>query len=170
MIVVLMGVSGSGKTTVGRLLADQLGWAFVEGDDFHPPANVAKMRSGEPLTDADRMPWLRALRAKIDALAVAGESAVATCSALRQAYRDVLARGRPEVRFVWLTAPPGVIRERLERRIGHYMPPSLLESQLETLEVPASVPAVDGTPPPAQIVTTIRRQLGLGPTPGARSS
>jgi gluconokinase len=170
VIVVLMGVTGTGKTTVGRLLADRLGWTFVEGDDFHPPANVAKMRGGEPLTDADRMPWLRALRAKIDALVAAGQSAVVTCSALREAYRDVLARGRPEVRFVWLTAPPGLIRDRLEHRSGHFMPPSLLESQLETLEAPASVLVVDATPPPARIVTTIRQRLGLGPSRDAPSS
>jgi|SRR5262245_37952322 len=169
MIVVLMGVSGSGKTTVGRLLADQLGWAFVEGDDFHPPANVAKMRRGEPLTDADRMPWLQSVRRQIDALARAGQSAVVACSALKQAYRDVLAAGRPEVRFVWLTAEASVLHDRLAHRVGHYMPPVLLESQLETLEKPVGVPVVDAMPPPAQIVETIRRQLGLGPTPSTRS-
>ena len=158
-----MGVAGSGKTTVGRLLAEQLGWTFVEGDDLHPPENVAKMRRGEPLGDADRMPWLRALRAKIDALVAAGQSAVVTCSALKQAYRDVLARGRPEVRFVWLTASPGLIRDRLEHRVSHYMPPVLLESQLETLEEPADVPRVDATPPPAEVAESIRQLLGLPP-------
>jgi gluconokinase len=164
VIVVLMGVAGSGKTTVGRLLSDQLGWTFVEGDDFHPPANVEKMRRGEPLTDADRVPWLRALRRRIDELAAAGRSAVVACSALKQAYRDVLASGRPEVRFVWLTAAPGVIRDRLERRTGHYMPPVLLESQLETLEEPAGVPVVDVTPPPAEVAAAIRQRLGLQPS------
>ena len=114
MIVVLMGVTGSGKTTLGRLLAGQLGWTFVEGDDFHPPANVQKMHRGEPLTDADRAPWLRALRARVDELAAAGRSAVVACSALKQAYRDVLADGRPEVMFVHLTAPAAVIRDRLD--------------------------------------------------------
>jgi gluconokinase len=159
VIVVLMGVTGSGKTTVGRLLAEQLGWTFVEGDDFHPPENVAKMRRGEPLSDADRMPWLRVLRARIDALAAAGRSAVVTCSALRQAYRDALARGRPEVRFVWLTAAPELLRDRLAHRTGHFMPPALLESQLETLEAPADVPAIDAGPPPAELVATIRAAL-----------
>jgi gluconokinase len=159
VIVVLMGVTGSGKTTVGRLLAEQLGWTFVEGDDFHPPENVAKMRRGEPLTDADRMPWLRALRARIDQLAAAGRSAVVTCSALRQAYRDALARGRTEVRFVWLTAAPELLRDRLAHRTGHFMPPALLESQLETLEAPADVPAVDAGPPPPELVATIRAAL-----------
>jgi gluconokinase len=159
VIIVLMGVTGSGKTTVGRLLTEQLGWTLVEGDDFHPPENVAKMRRGEPLTDADRMPWLRALRARIDALAAAGRSAVVTCSALRQAYRDTLARGRPEVRFVWLTAAPELLRDRLAHRTGHFMPPALLESQLETLEAPADVPAVDAGPPPPELVATIRATL-----------
>jgi gluconokinase len=166
MIVVVMGVSGVGKTTVGRLLAEQMGWTFVEGDDLHPPANVAKMRRGEPLTDADRAPWLRALRRRIDELVAADASAVVTCSALKQAYRDVLAAGRPELAFVWLTAPPGVIRERLSRRAGHFMPPALLESQLATLEEPAGVAVVDVTPPPPAIVADIRRQLGLAGSPG----
>jgi gluconokinase len=164
VIVVVMGVAGAGKTTVGRLLADQLGWPFVEGDEFHPPANVAKMCRGEPLTDADRLPWLRALRRRIDALAEAGQSAVVACSALKQAYRDVLAAGRPELRFVWLTAPPGLIRDRLEHRVGHYMPPVLLESQLATLEEPAGVSVIDVTPPPAEIAAAIPQRLGLRPS------
>ncbi len=156
-----MGVSGSGKTTVGRLLAEQLGWTFVEGDDFHPPANVAKMQRGDPLTDADRAPWLHRLRDEIDALVAAGQSAVVTCSALKRAYRDVLARGRPEVRFVWLTAPPAVIRDRLAHRVGHYMPPVLLASQLEALEAPDQVPAVDARRSPPEIVATIRDSLHI---------
>ncbi len=161
MIVVVMGVTGAGKTTVGRLLAEQLGWTFVEGDDFHPLENVAKMRRGEPLTDADRTPWLRALRRRIDELAAADESAVMACSALKQAYRDVLAAGPPEVTFVWLEAPPGVIRGRLERRTGHYMPPALLESQLEALEEPAGVVAVDVSRAPEEVVAEIRRRVGV---------
>ena len=161
MIVVLMGVTGSGKTTLGRLLAGQLGWTFVEGDDFHPQANVQKMHRGEPLTDADRAPWLRALRARVDELAAAGRSAVVACSALKQAYRDVLADGRPEVMFVHLTAPAAVIRDRLDHRRGHYMPPALLPSQLATLEEPAGVLAVDVTSTPAQSVAAIRRGIGV---------
>jgi gluconokinase len=161
MIVVLMGVTGSGKTTLGQLLADQLGWTFVEGDTFHPEANVQKMRRGEPLTDADRAPWLRALRARIDELAAAGHSAVVACSALKQAYRDELADGRPEVVFVHLTAPAAVIRDRLDHRRGHYMPPALLASQLATLEEPVGVLAVDVTTPPAQSVAAIRRAIGV---------
>jgi gluconokinase len=161
MIVVLMGVAGSGKTTVGRLLAAELGWTFVEGDAFHPLANVEKMHRGEPLTDADRAPWLRALRARIDELAAGGRSAVVACSALKQAYRAVLAAGRPEVVFVHLTAAPAVLRDRLRHRRGHFMPPGLLESQLATLEEPAGVLAVDVTSRPAESVAAIRRGLGV---------
>ena len=161
MIVVLMGVTGSGKTTLGRLVADQLGWTFVEGDAFHPQANVDKMHRGEPLTDADRAPWLRALRAHIDELATARRSAVVACSALKQAYRDVLADGRPEVVFVNLTAPAAVIRDRLDHRRGHFMPPALLASQLATLEEPASALTVDVSAPPADNVAAIRRAIGV---------
>ena len=161
MIVVLMGVEGTGKTTLGRLLAAELGWTFVEGDDFHPPANVDKMRRGEPLTDTDREPWLRALRARIHELLAAERPAVVACSALKQRYRAVLASGRPEVMFVHLTAPPTVIRDRLRQRAGHFMPPGLLASQLATLEEPAGVLAVDVTSPPAESVAAIRRGLGV---------
>jgi gluconokinase len=162
MIVVLMGVTGSGKTTLGRLLADQLGWTFVEGDAFHPQANVDKMHRGEALTDADRAPWLRALRARIDQLAAAGQSAVVACSALKQAYRDVLAAGRPEVVFVHLTAPAAVIRDRLNHRRGHFMPPTLLDSQLATLETPGGgARAVDVTSSAADSVAAILRAIGV---------
>ena len=160
MIVVLMGVTGSGKTTLGQLLADQLGWTFVEGDAFHPEANVQKMRRGEPLTDADRAPWLRALRARIDELAAAGRSAVVACSALKQAYRDVLADGRPEVVFVHLAAPAAVIRDRLDHRRGHFMPAALLDSQLATLETPAGVLTVDVSASEANNLASIRRAIG----------
>jgi gluconokinase len=161
MIVVLMGVTGSGKTTLGQLLAGQLGWAFVEGDAFHPQANVQKMHRGEPLTDADRSPWLRALRARIDELAVAKQSAVVACSALKQAYRDVLSRGRPEVAFVHLTAPAAVIRDRLDHRRGHFMPAALLDSQLATLEASAGVLTVDVSASEASNVASIRRAIGV---------
>jgi gluconokinase len=161
MIVVLMGVTGSGKTTLGQLLAGQLGWTFVEGDAFHPHANVQKMHRGEPLTDADRSPWLRALRARIDELAVAKQSAVVACSALKQAYRDVLSEGRPEVVFVHLTAPAAVIRDRLDHRRGHFMPAALLDSQLATLEAPVGVHTVDVSASEANDVAAIRRAIGL---------
>lgn len=163
-----MGVSGAGKTTVGRLLAASLGWPFVEGDAFHPPANVEKMRRGDALTDADRAPWLSALRRCIDELAAAGRSAVVSCSALKQSYRDVLAAERPEVRFVWLTAPPELLLERVRHRGGHYMPPELLESQLVTLEPPVGALRIDATAPPAASVDAIVSALGAGRGRGSR--
>jgi gluconokinase len=133
-VVVVMGVSGSGKTTVAKGISTVLGWEFAEGDAFHPEANVAKMRGGTPLTDEDRWPWLEAIGAWISAKESRGEPAVVTCSALRRAYRDLLRDGRPHVRFLHLVAPSDVIRSRMEHRPGHYMPPSLLDSQIATLE------------------------------------
>lgn len=133
--LVVMGVSGTGKTSVATRVADELGWVFVEGDDLHPPGNVAKMSAGVPLEDADRGPWLAALSELLAAHHRAGESCVLTCSSLKRAYRDVL-RGRvPEgsVLLVHLTAPFEVLRERMSSR-DHFMPPSLLRSQLDTLE------------------------------------
>ena len=132
--LVVMGVSGSGKTTVASGVAERLGWVFAEGDDFHPAANVEKMRPGQPLTDDDRWPWLHVIADWIGAREAAGDSAVLTCSALKRAYRTVLADGHPSVCFVHVTAAPDTIRERLEHRRGHYMPASLLGSQLATLE------------------------------------
>ena len=132
--VIVMGVSGAGKTTVARGIAAATGWIFAEGDDFHPAANVVKMASGHPLTDEDRWPWLRAIGAWLDARLATGESVVLTCSALKRSYRDLLRDGRSGVRFCELDAPEAVISDRLERRQGHYMPPSLLLSQLATLE------------------------------------
>jgi gluconokinase len=132
--LVVMGVSGSGKTTVAQRVAQRLGWVFAEGDDFHSPANVAKMRAGHPLTDEDRWPWLRTLADWIGAREAAEENAVLTCSALKRAYRDVLEDGHPSVRFVHVTASDSTIRRRLEHRRGHYMPASLLASQLAALE------------------------------------
>jgi gluconokinase len=133
-LVVVMGVSGSGKTTLGRGLADRLHWRFQEGDELHPRANVEKMSRGEPLTDEDRWPWLDAIGEWLDERERAGESAVLTCSALRRSYRDRLRSGRPGVRFCHVDAPEEVLRDRLEHRQGHYMPASLLPSQLDTLE------------------------------------
>jgi len=151
-----MGVSGSGKTTVGSALARRLGWPFIEGDDFHPPANVAKMAAGHPLTDADRAPWLAALRRRIDELLASGESAVIACSALKHSYRSVLAGEDPRaVRFVQLDVPIEVLRERLEHRRGHFMPVSLLESQLATLEPSSTALRVDGTLPVDKILDQV---------------
>jgi gluconokinase len=160
-IVVLMGVTGAGKTTVGQQLAAVLGWTFVEGDAFHPPTNIAKMHRGEPLDDANRAPWLHAIRHRIDELVAAGQSAVIACSALKQAYRDVLSRDRPQVTFVHLEASPALIAERLRHRAGHFMPPALLQSQLDMLEEPPDGITVDAGQPPATIVAAIRRGLSL---------
>jgi gluconokinase len=136
--IVLMGVSGSGKSTVMAALGERLGWATAEGDAFHSPENVARMSAGVPLTDEDRRPWLDAIAAWIGEREAArdgrGEDAIVTCSALRRAYRDRLRQGHPSVLFVHLTAPAPTLDARLRERRGHYMPPSLLASQLETLE------------------------------------
>ncbi len=135
-VLVVMGVSGSGKSTVAAPLAARLGWPFQEGDALHPPANIAKMKAGIPLTDADRAPWLAAIAAWIDGQVAVGEGGIVTCSALKRAYRDRLTRGRPRVRIVYLQGSPAVLAARLARRRGHFMPPSLLPSQLQDLEPP----------------------------------
>ncbi|SDF19403.1 gluconate kinase, SKI family [Blastococcus aurantiacus] len=132
--VVVMGVSGSGKTTVAERLAERLEWEFAEGDEFHPRANVEKMAAGQPLDDDDRWPWLRIIGGWIDQREATGRSVVLTCSALKRSYRDLLREGRPSVWFAHVTVDAEVLRTRLEGRKGHYMPASLLESQLATLE------------------------------------
>ena len=142
MIVVLMGVSGSGKTTVGRALAQELGWDFLDADAFHPEANVAKMAKGVALTDHDRWPWLDRLVVEMRAVNERGENAVVGCSALKQAYRDRLSRAG-ELRWVYLKGDAATIEPRLASRRGHYMPPSLLASQFATLEEPATALVVD---------------------------
>ena len=142
MIVVVMGVSGSGKTTIGTALATRLGWAFVEGDDWHPPQNVAKMSAGTPLADEDRWPWLDRLAAEMAAIDARGEHAVLACSALRQAYRDRISRAGP-VRYVYLAGDHDTIAARLAGRKNHYMPPALLASQLATLEPPTDAIVID---------------------------
>jgi gluconokinase len=131
---IVMGVSGSGKTTVAVELARRLGWEFAEGDDHHPAANVEKMRAGTPLDDADREPWLRALAAWIAEREQAGTSCVLTCSALKRRYRDLLREGNDSVFFAHVAVPETVLIERVTERTGHYMPPSLLTSQLAALE------------------------------------
>ncbi len=158
-VVVVMGVSGAGKTTIGRRLADTLGWDFAEGDDLHPAASVAKMESGEPLTDADRKPWLELVAAWIDGEISAGRRGVITCSALKRTYRDVLRR--PEVLFAYLAAPRAELGRRLTLRTKHFMPASLLDSQLTTLEPPAADEAaiVVAAHDPQQAVKLIRKRL-----------
>ena len=159
IVVVLMGVSGTGKTAVGTRLARALGGTFAEGDDYHPPANVAKMRSGTPLDDADRKPWLEALSREIGGWLAEGEPVVLACSALKQRYRDILKAGRPGVVFVHLKGDPALIRTRLQGRRGHYMPASLLDSQLAALEEPEDAIAVGIEGTPDQIVAEILKKL-----------
>lgn len=132
--IVLMGITGSGKSAVMHALAERLNWACAEGDEFHSASNVQKMAGGRPLTDADRRPWLEALAAWIGEREAAGTDAIVTCSALRRSYRDLLRDGHPTVWFAHLVAPRELIASRMERRSGHYMPLSLLQSQLDTLE------------------------------------
>jgi len=132
--IIVMGVSGSGKSTIGALLAEKLGWPFADADGFHPPENVAKMAAGTPLTDADRWPWLDAIAAHIDAARKAGQPVVVACSALRRAYRDRLRAGHGDLLFLHLSGAPEVIAARQAARQGHFMPPSLMASQFATLE------------------------------------
>ncbi len=136
--VVVMGVSGSGKTTVAELLAKELGWPFMEGDRLHPPANVEKMRQGIPLTDADRAPWLNRIGEELKSWAAEGKSGVMTCSALKRAYRDRIRSARPDVRFVYLKGSETLIGARVAARHHEYMPASLLRSQFDALEEPTS--------------------------------
>jgi len=156
--IVVMGVSGSGKTTVARLLAGRLGWRFAEADEFHSAANVAKMRGGVPLTDEDRAPWLAAIASYIDDAIASGKLAVVTCSALKRRYRDVIIGSRPGVALVYLKGDYDTIAKRIAARPHHYMPVSLLKSQFEALEEPAGpedaiVVSVDL--PPEEIVREI---------------
>lgn len=158
-----MGVSGSGKTTIGRDLAARLGWEFLEGDALHPPANVTKMAAGTALEDADRWPWLRAIAACIGAWRARGASGVVACSALKRSYRDILIGARPDVRLIYLQGSRDVIAARLAARQGHFMPPALLDSQFRTLEEPGADEnpiAVSIGGPPDAIVAQIMEHLG----------
>lgn len=159
-----MGVSGSGKSTIADHLARRLGWAYEDGDRFHPASNVTKMSAGHPLTDEDRRPWLQAIAGEIDRLAVTGERAVIACSALKRAYRDILVHGREDVRIVFLDGTQDLIAARLAARKGHFMPAGLLASQFATLERPGAderpiVVSIDA--PVEAIVDDIVSQLNL---------
>ncbi|WP_244495083.1 gluconokinase [Bosea sp. Root483D1] len=164
-VVVVMGVASSGKTSLGERLAEKLGWPFRDADSFHPPANVAKMSGGIPLTDEDRKPWLAAIAAWIDELRTTGGHGIVTCSALRKAYRDVIVGKRPDVALVYLKGSRELIGERMAARQHHFMPPSLLDSQFATLEEPGA----DENPLVVQIeaskealVEQVVRELRLG--------
>ena len=161
MVVIVMGVTGCGKTTVGRRLSSDLEWPFHDADDFHPPENVEKMSRGIPLTDEDRRPWLEAIRRKIDETDTSGRHAVIGCSALKESYRHVLRDGAPAVSFAWLTGPRALLAERLRHRVGHFMNPALLDSQLQTLEEPAYAVRVEIALPLAAQVRLIRSSLNI---------
>jgi carbohydrate kinase (thermoresistant glucokinase family) len=161
-IIVVMGVSGSGKTTVAAMLAGALGAKFLEGDDLHPRSNVEKMRSGTPLTDADRLPWLQRIAAEIDGWRANGDKGVVTCSALKRAYRDIIVGDRPEVALVYLRGSRELIQHRMAARHEHFMPVGLLDSQFATLQEPADAErpvVVDVEGGPSEIVTRIVERL-----------
>jgi gluconokinase len=168
--LIVMGVSGAGKSTIAEALAGRLAWRYEDGDKFHPPGNVAKMRAGQPLTDEDRWPWLQAIANEIDRLSALGARAIIACSALKHAYRDILVHGRTDIRIVYLKGTQPLIASRLARRKGHFMPPGLLTSQFKTLEPPGEdehpvTVSIDATVD--TIVANILRQLDLDADAGA---
>jgi gluconokinase len=174
-VIVLMGVAGAGKTTIGTELAQRLGWRFYDADDLHSDANRRKMAAGVPLTDADRAPWLEAIRTLIDRCVRDSTPAVLACSALKRSYRDAITRDAitrdvittdpPVVRFVFLDGPPELIAQRLAARKDHFFDPALLQTQLDTLEIPDDKVAItaDISPPPSEIVEAVIQRLGLDP-------
>lgn len=166
MQVVIMGVTGVGKTTVGRLLAERLGANFVDADDFHPSENVAKMRAGVPLDDGDRQPWLCALNAHLTEAARRGNAVVLACSALKSGYRERLRRGIPGLKFVHLVGQRELIAKRLGARSGHYMNPALLDSQFAALEPPNDALSLDIGPAPEELANIIYVDLGC-PSPAS---
>jgi gluconokinase len=163
MVVVLFGVTGSGKTTIGELLSRQLNWTFYDADDYHSKSNVEKMKQGIPLTDVDRKPWLESLRELIEQCLDKGENAALACSALKESYREVL-KVNKQVNFFLLKADFKIIQERLQNRKGHYMNPGLLQSQFDAFEEPSvqeDVHIIDVNVNPEEVVRNIRRQIGV---------
>jgi carbohydrate kinase (thermoresistant glucokinase family) len=172
MILIVAGVSGCGKTTVGAMVAGRLHWRFADGDDFHPAANIEKMRAGIPLTDEDRWPWLRAIAAWMDDLIAQDESAVLPCSALKRSYRDILLDDRPEARMAFLAVDRDVLARRLAARHGHFFPAQLLDSQFAALEPPqpderAVIVVEHAADQPADTAAAIIRQLWPGDSAGS---
>jgi len=166
VVVIIFGVAGAGKTVLGRLLAQELGWSFYDADDFHPPAKIEKMRQGVPLTDEDRRPWLESLRGLIERCLAAGEDAVLACSALKEAYRSHL-RVNSEVNLVYLRGEYALIAEQLRQRRGHFMDPALLQSQFADLEEPRSAEGaivIELGRSPNELVAEIRAELALRST------
>jgi carbohydrate kinase (thermoresistant glucokinase family) len=159
LVVLITGVAGSGKTTIGSKLAAALGWSFRDADDFHPPANIAKMSAGIPLTDDDRAPWLAAIRAQIEACLARGENAVVTCSALKESYRQAVVADPARVKLVYLHSAFALLLERLNQRQGHFMKESMLRSQFEALEPPRDALTLDVAQPPEKLVADIRAAL-----------
>lgn len=161
MVIIVMGVTGSGKTTVGEALAASLTCEFFDADSFHSAANKAKMSSGIPLTDDDRWPWLAAIRSRIESLLSENASGVFGCSALKASYREVLGEDDPQVHFVYLHGSEALLAERLRHRVGHFMNPALLASQFDTLEEPANAIRISAALPLAAQVREIRKALSL---------
>jgi carbohydrate kinase (thermoresistant glucokinase family) len=161
LVVLIMGVAGSGKTTIGSKLAAALGWSFRDADDFHPPANIAKMSAGLPLTDEDRAPWLAAIRAHIGTSLARGENAVVTCSALKESYRQAVVSDPAVVKLVYLHGDFALLLQRLRQRQGHFMKESMLRSQCDALEPPRDALTLDVAQPPEKLVADIRAALGL---------
>jgi carbohydrate kinase (thermoresistant glucokinase family) len=159
MIILLMGVCGTGKTTIGHALSEELSWPFFDPDSFHPPENIEKQRQGIPLTDEDRLPWLNNIHRKMAEISAQGESAIFGCSALKERYREILRRGISQFVIFHLCGDRELVRERVTKRKGHFMPASLVDSQYETLETPKDAISLDIALPPQEIVQIILKEI-----------